>query len=264
MDHEQHYIPLDRIVPNSWNANEQDEITFDGLVSDVADTGFIDSLTVVPIENGLYRIIGGEHRWMAAKAAGEDKVPCLVLMGEKWQDTDLQKFVTVRMNIRKGKLNPNKFIKLYDEMAEKYGQQELQKLFGFTNKHALNKVIKDATKSAKKVLPKELHGELEERAKDAKTVEDIGRIVQEMFAKSGDTVAQSYMIFTYGKQEHIYVSMSTEMRKVMDKVLMFCDASKTDINEFMAPITKAYLAEAIKGLDTAAETKEDVENVYDD
>jgi hypothetical protein len=261
--HEQLYIPLDKIIPNSWNANEQDEVMFDGLVSDVADTGFIDSLTVVPAPDGFYRIIGGEHRWMAAKAAGEETVPCLVLVGEKWQDMDLQKFVTVRMNMRKGKLNPQKFIKLYDEMAEKYGQQELQKLFGFTNKHALNKVIKDATKSAKKVLPKELHGELEEKAKDAKTVEDIGRIVQEMFAKSGDTVAQSYMIFTYGKQEHIYVSMSNTMRKAMDKVLLFCDTSKIDINDFMAPIIKAHLTEAMKGLDAVEEKDEDSENAYD-
>jgi hypothetical protein len=247
--HEQAYLPLDLIIPNDWNANEQDERTFDAFVDDVAETGFIDSLTVVPIDDGTYRIIGGEHRWRAAKASGEDEVPCLILKGAKWADEDLQKFVTVRLNMFKGKLNPEKFAKLYREMADKYGKEQLQKLFGFTDKRAFKKILSGVTKAAKQALPKELHGDLDEKAKDAQTVEDLGNIVQEMFQKYGDTADKSFMIFTHGKQEHIYVAMSTDMRRAMDKVCLYCETVGMDINEFMAPVTKACLEEAMKGLD---------------
>jgi hypothetical protein len=196
---------------------------------------------------------------MAAKAAGEDKIPCLILMGEKWQDEDLQKFVTVKLNMLKGKLNPEKFVRLYEEMATKYNAQELQKAFGFTNKGALNKIIKSATKAAKQALPKEMHAELEEKARDAKTVDDIGRIVQEMFAKNGDTVDKSFMVFTYGKQEHVYVAMSNATRKVMDKVLLFCETSGTDLNELLAPVLKERLFEAMQELDDGESEETDTE-----
>lgn len=256
--HEQAYISVDRIVPNSWNTNEEDERTFDHLVDDVAETGFIDSLTVVGIDDGNYRIIGGEHRWRAAKAAGEDEIPCLILKGKKWKDQDLQKFVTVRLNMLKGKINPEKFAKLYREMADKYGAEQLQKLFGFTDKNAFRRILKGVTSAAKQVLPKELHADLDEKAKDAKTVEDLGVIVQEMFAKYGDTADKSFMIFTHGKQEHIYIQMNTPMRRAMDKVATYCEVSGTDINKFMEPVTKACLKKAMKGLEDIDQAKPQV------
>jgi hypothetical protein len=249
--HEQSYLPVDQIVPNDWNANEEDEVTFDALVDEVSETGFIDSLTVVPIDDGTYRIIGGEHRWMAAKASGAQEVPCLILRGEKWRDADLQKFVTVRMNVIRGKLNPEKFVKLYEEMAEKYGAEALQKMFGFVDKRAFKRIVKGVTKAAKQSLPKELHKEMDEKARDAKTVDDLGTIVQEMFQKYGDTVGHSFMIFTHGKQEHIYVQMNQAMRKAMDKVVLYCETTDTDINDFMEPVIVAHLKEAMAKLEEA-------------
>ena len=253
------YVSLDKIVPNNWNANEEDEATFDALVDDVSETGFIDSLTVVPMENGTYRIIGGEHRWMAAKASGSSEVPCLILKGEKWRDEDLQKFVTVRMNVIRGKLNPEKFARLYEEMAEKYGAEQLQKMFGFVDKRAFKKLVKGVTKAAKQSLPKELHGEMVEKAKDAKTVDDLSTIVQEMYQKYGDTVSKSYMIFTHGKQEHIYVQMDQKMRRAMDKVILYIETAGVDINDFMAPVVKACLKEAMAKLEQVEEKVSDAD-----
>jgi hypothetical protein len=243
---------VDKILPNPWNANEQDERSFDALVDEVSETGFIDSITVVPLEGDLYRIIGGEHRWRAAKASGEEFVPCLILQGTKWKDEDLQKFVTVRMNMIKGKLNPTKFAAIYSEMATKYGKDQLQKLFGFVDKKAFAKLTRGVVEGAKRSLPKELHADLEEKAKDAKTAEDLGQIVQEMYAKYGDTMAQSFMVMTHGKQEHIYVALNTPMRKAMQKVMLFCETTQTDINAFMEPVLKECLAKAMAGLDDAA------------
>jgi len=100
-----------------------------------------------------------------------------------------------------------------------------------------------------KALPKDLQDEFEDRAKDAKTAEDLQRIIQMLFAKYGDTVDLSYMIFTYGKQEHIYVQMNPAMRKAMDKVVAYCKMTCQDINDFMVPITQAFMKEALAALE---------------
>jgi len=243
------YVSVDRIIPNNWNTNEEDEPTFDLLVEGVSETGIIDTLTVVPMEDGTFTILGGEHRWMAAKASGEDEVPCLILKGEKWKDEDLQKFTSVRLNVIRGKQNPEKFAKVYKEMAEKHGAEQLQKMFGFVDKRAFRRLVKGVTAAVSKDLPKNLQGEMEEKAKDARTVEDLEHIVQEMFQKYGETVNQSFMIFACGKQEHLYIAMSSKMRKAMDKVILYCEKTKTDINDFMVPVTNEYLREAVARLE---------------
>ena len=250
--HDLKYISVDKIVPTEWNANEEDERTFDLLVDEVTDTGFIAPITVVPLDNGTFCVIAGEHRWRAAKAAGEDEIPALVLKGEKWKERDLQKFISVRMNMIKGKMNPEKFAALYQEMADKYGKEQLQKLFGFVDKKAFNKLAKGVIAGAKQSLPKELHKDLEEKTKDAKTAEDLGMVVQEMFAKYGDTMAQSFMIMTHGKQEHIYVKMSSKTRRAMDKVMTYCEVTHTDINKIMADIILEGVAKRAEDLNEGA------------
>lgn len=258
--HKLEYISVDKILPNPWNANEQDERSFDALVSEVSETGFIDSITVVPLEKGLYRIIGGEHRWRAAKASGDEFVPCLILQGAKWKDEDLQKFVTVRMNMIRGKLNPDKFVAIYSEMAQKYGKDQLQKLFGFVDKKAFAKLTKGVVAGAKQSLPKELHADLEEKAKDAKTAEDLGQIVQEMYAKYGDTMAQSFMVMTHGKQEHLYISMDSKTRKAMNKVVTYCEMTSTDINEVMSGIVQEGVTKRSAVLESGCKPELDTED----
>jgi ParB-like chromosome segregation protein Spo0J len=257
------HVPIDLLVPNDWNPQDQDEATFQRLVDEIVENGFMDPCEVVPLEDGRYRIIGGEHRWMAAKAAQKgleeagkpdaakelDELPCIILTGDRWKDEDLQKFVTIRLNVIRGKLDPEKFLKLYEELADKYGAESLQTLMGYTDAKGFQKLVDGVRKGMQKALPKDLQDEFEDRAKDAKTAEDLQRIIQMLFAKYGETVDQSFMIFTYGKQEHIYVQMNKDMRKAMDKVVVFCKMTCQDINDFMVPITQAYMKAALEALE---------------
>lgn len=243
------YVPIDLIHPNSWNAQTQDEITFQRLVDEIRDVGFVDPLEVVPMSDGTYRIIGGEHRWQAAKVIGMDELPCAVIADKKWQDEDLQKFATVRLNVIKGKLDPEKFAKLYGEMAEKYGAEALQQLMGYVDTKGFQKLVGDVKRGMKKSLPKELQDEFDEKAKEAKTVEDLSNIIQHLFAKHGDTVSLSYMIVTYGKQEHVYIQANSKTKKALDKVLAYCKHANEDINDFMAPIIEEAGKQALKQLE---------------
>jgi len=239
--HDLKYLPVDSLVPNSWNPQTQDDAVFERLVAEITEVGFIDPIEVVSLDDGRFRILGGEHRWQAAKKAGLDEVPCIVIQGAKWNEVDLQKFVTVRLNTLRGQLDPDKFLKLYEEMADKYGKESLQRLMGYTDSAKWAKFIDTLTKDMKKGLPKEMQKEFESKAKEAKSVQDLERIIQELFAKHGDTMDLSFIIFTYGKQDHIYVQMTRAMKKSMDKVAEYCRLTSQDINVVMEPVVKQFL-----------------------
>ena len=243
------YIPIDLIQTNNWNPQSQDELTFQRLCDEIRDVGFVDPLEVVPLDDGHYRIIGGEHRWQAAKVIGMDEVPCAVIIDGKWQDEDLQKFATVRLNVLKGKLDPEKFAKLYGEMAEKYGAEALQQLMGYVDTKGFQKLVGDVKRGMKKSLPKELQDEFDEKAKEAKTVEDLSNIIQHLFAKHGDTVNSSFMVFTYGKQEHVYIQCNSATKRALDKVLAYCKHANEDINDFLAPLIAEAGKKALKELE---------------
>lgn len=246
--HELKYLPLDQIVPNPWNPQKMDEATFQKLVEEMQANGCIAPLQVVPFTDGSYRIIGGEHRWRAASIVGLMELPCIVLTGKKWTDEDLQKFVTVRLNIIGGETDPERFLKLYNEMAEKFGKDAMQSMFGYTDTRAFQKLIGTMARGIKKSLPKGAQSEFEEKAKEAKTVEDLASIVQMLFAKYGDTVPKSYMVFTYGKQEHVYVQMNPKMKRALDKVINVLRETGEDMNAFFAPVLEEAAVKAAEAL----------------
>jgi ParB/RepB/Spo0J family partition protein len=260
-DSRQMMLPIDAIVPNDWNPQKMDSTTFNTLVEEIEEVGFIDALTVVDLEDGTYRIIGGEHRWRAARSIGMTELPALVLPHADW-DEDTQKFVTVRLNVLKGDLDPEKFLPLYNEMVDKYGKEAMQRLFAFSDKKALDKAIGKMREGVKETLPPELQDKFERQAKEARSVDELDEIIRRLFNEYGDTLNQSFMIFTYGKYEHIYITMNIHTKKALDKVLQYCKMSGADINDFIAPIMQACATEAIKKM--AEEHMKEEEVVEDD
>lgn len=238
------WLSVDLLVPNSWNVNAQDDATFNLLQDEIAEVGLIDPIEVVPMTDGTYLIIGGEHRWRASKNLGHDEVPCILLTDSKWQETDLQKFVSMRLNVIHGKIDAEKFAKLYTEMAEKYGADSIQRLMGYTDSRGFQKLVGQVKKGLKEALPKEMQEDLEQATKDVKSVKDLENIIQDLFQKYGDTLNQSYMIFTYGKQQHIYIALDAKMRRAMDKTMQACQLLRQDINDFMRPVVEEFLKKA--------------------
>lgn len=230
------FIPINDIEKNSWNPNQMTQEELDRLSEEIEDVGFIDPLEVVPLNTGKFRIIGGEHRYIAAQELGLEALPCMLLTGARWQDVDLQKLVTVRLNAIKGQLNPEKMAVLYHQMAKKYGEESLQNLFAFTQDDAWKKLVSQIKQGLSQAgLPQERQREFGDKAKEAKTLKDLERILNEMWSSYGDTVSQSFMIFTYGTREHIYVAMGKQMRDAMKKVMKHCEAEGKDINSVLGP-----------------------------
>jgi ParB/RepB/Spo0J family partition protein len=236
-------LDIQLIEKNPWNPNTMSEEGLNRLIQEIEEVGFIDPIQVVPMESGKYRVLGGEHRFEAMLALGHVTIPAVVLTEDKWQDEDLQKLVTVRLNVLKGKLDPARMALLYDEMAKKYGDQALQNLFAYTDKGAYNKMLGSIQRGLKQAgVPQKVQKDFEESAKEAKSVEDIGMILNDMFASYGDTVSQDFMVFTYGGHEHIYIAMDEPLRAAMRKISSRCDGSGESVLDLIGPAIREVAA----------------------
>jgi len=225
---------------NPWNPNTLDQDDFNRLVSEIEDVGFIAPVQVIPVDGGRYRIIGGEHRVAAAVDLRLPSIPAMVLDGPRWKDEDLQKLVTVRLNVLRGKLNPDKMALLYHQMAKRYGEDALQSLFAYTDTHGWDKLVSGIKQGlSKAALPKDKQKEFAEKAKEAKTLKDLERILNELWSSYGDTVQLSFMVFTYGKREHFYIAMDKKTREAVRRIGDHCKGHAKDINTVLGPALQA-------------------------
>lgn len=237
------------LVGAEWNPNEMAAEDFALLKEQILEVGFIDPPTVVEVEGPdgkpFYRIIGGHHRVAAAKELKLRKIPVDILQGERWKDEDLQKLQTVRMNVLHGKMNPEKMVSLYNEMAGRYGDS-VTKMLGYANDAGLKKMIKQVQGDLAKTLEPELAKQFQEQAKEAKTVGDLEKIIQRLMSDGGDTAKHGFVVFSWGGKEHIYVAMSDKTREAMMRVVRASRDRKIDINE----VIEDAIVDAVRNLDS--------------
>lgn len=242
-------VGVKEIIPNPDNPNEMTKKELELLVESIKEIGFIDPPQVVEVETDKegrsYFIVGGEHRWRAAIAAGLTTIPVDVLQGEDWSNQDIIDFVTVRMNVLHGKTNPEKFLKLYKRTVEKYGKEVVAKYMGFTSEDGIKKLIGVMAKSMKETLPPEMAEEFAKEAKDAKTVADLNNIIQRLFNEYGDTIKHNFMIFSWAGKEHIYLAMNKETHDAMKVIMKEAKKQELDINNILGNAIKE-IAESIK------------------
>lgn len=231
--YQQLYIDVEELEPSPWNPNKQPPEVFERLCDEMAKFGCTVPLQVVKKQGGGYRIIGGEHRWLAAKKLGMEAVPCLVLEGDAWASEDLQKFETVRLNILHGNLDPDRFLKLYEEMVDKFGQEQVQQLFAFTDAKEFQKLISRLKKDLARSIPG-AKGQVK-KLDAANTVEDVNRIVQEIIGRHGSTVDKGYMVFTYAHADHVYVPLDKETYALVKKLLKTVEAKNLHVSRALVP-----------------------------
>ena len=72
------------------------------LAQSIADQGVLQPILVTPTSGGRYRIVAGERRWRAARAAGLTAVPCVV------RELDVVKQMEIALieNLQREDLNP--------------------------------------------------------------------------------------------------------------------------------------------------------------
>lgn len=224
------------LVGVDWNPNEMSEDEYILLKESIKKVGFIDPPTVAHVERDdgttYYEIVSGHHRVKAAIDLELRKIPVDLLQGGMWQEEDLRKFQNVRSNVIHGKMNPDKMVSLYREMAKKYGEDAVR-LLGYTNDDGLKKMIKQVSKDIKKTMSSELADQFEKQAKTARTVGDLDKIIQKFMSDGGDTAEYGFLVFTWGGKEHIYVAMSDKTREAVKRIVRASRSKKVDINELI-------------------------------
>jgi len=244
-------LDIDIIEGSDWNPNEMSDKAFDRLVEEIEESGMIDPIQVVP-HGEKYRIIGGHHRHAACRLLGYDAIPAIVLTDEKWQDVERQKLSTVRLNIIKGSMNKEKFIALYNEVADKHGESSVADLMGFTDEDAFNKLVADTRKNIKDSgLPdaaiKEFDREMEKVGEELKTIDGISAILHKIFNKYGDTLDQHFMYFDFGGKQHLYVGVQRPTFKRVEAMMDKLRGTGIDADDFFSALTE-FADEVISGM----------------
>jgi len=242
-------VPMDLIACNTWNPNEMDDPTFNRLVQEIEDVGFINPIQIVPCEGDKFLLIAGEHRWGAVRTLGWPTIPANIIMDERFIDDELQKLVTVRLNVIAGKLNPDKFIKLKEEVAKKYGEDQLQALFGFTDTDAWRKLTKGVVEAVEKTgtAGKAVAGELKKRTGKVRTVDGLGALVSKLFKKYGNDLPHSFMVFSFGGRDHLYIIANDEMMQAIEVIKDGCRKKDLNINDVMLPAMVSLAKKMKKG-----------------
>ena len=138
-------LPLSQIEScQSQPRKNFDQEKLEELADSIRQHGLIQPLTVRKLSSGYYQIIAGERRWRAARLAGLDEVPAVII------EADDQKAMELAMieNLQREDLNP---------MEEAAGFQSLIETYHMTQDEAAQRVGKSRSAVANALRLLDLH-----------------------------------------------------------------------------------------------------------
>ncbi len=124
------YLPISQVESCAGQPRKQfDPDALADLADSIREHGIIQPLTVRKLQSGYYQIIAGERRWRAARMAGLDQVPAIII------EADDRKAMELAMieNLQREDLNP---------MEEAAGFQSLIETYHMTQEEAAQRVGK--------------------------------------------------------------------------------------------------------------------------
>ena len=129
-------LPIYKVEPNPDQPRQDfDEEELAALSESIAEHGIIQPLTVRELDSGYYQIIAGERRWRAARMAGLNEVPAIVMEAD---DRKVKELALIE-NLQRQDLNP---------VEEALGYQSLMADYGLTQEEAAARVGKSRPRVA--------------------------------------------------------------------------------------------------------------------
>ena len=123
-------LPVYKVEPNPDQPRQDfDEEELQALADSIEIHGVIQPLTVREMNGGYYQIIAGERRWRAARMAGLDQVPVVVIEADDKKAMEL----ALIENLQRQDLNP---------VEEALGYRSLMQEYGLTQEEAASRVGK--------------------------------------------------------------------------------------------------------------------------
>lgn len=123
-------LPISQVESYSAQPRKHfDEESLQELADSITEHGIIQPLTVRKLSSGYYQIIAGERRWRAARLAGLQEVPVIVMEADDRKAAEL----AMIENLQREDLNP---------MEEAAGFQSLIETYHMTQEEAAQRVGK--------------------------------------------------------------------------------------------------------------------------
>ena len=116
-------LPISQVEPGLNQPRKRfEQGALDDLTESIRVHGIIQPLTVRRLATGYYQIIAGERRWRAAKAAGLQEVPAVII------EADDRKVMELGLieNLQREDLNPAEEARGYRTLMEEYGLTQEQ------------------------------------------------------------------------------------------------------------------------------------------
>ena len=124
------YLPISQVESCSSQPRKRfDEVSLAELADSIREHWIIQPLTVRKLASGYYQIIAGERRWRAARIAGLQEVPVIVIEADDRTAAEL----AMIENLQREDLNP---------MEEAVGFQSLIETYHMTQEEAASRVGK--------------------------------------------------------------------------------------------------------------------------
>ena len=260
-------LPLASLVKNEDNPNKMSARQFDLLCDNFEETGLTDPILVRPLDlpgvaklaeeakaskvdlaallveaDQKFRIVGGHHRYDAGQYLGFDEVPVTVIMDPKF-DADKEKFQIVRMNAIHGKLDPQAFFKLYQQLSDNYTDEILQDAFGFAEEAEFKKLIEQTAKS----LPdKHLQDKFKEAAKEIKTIDGLSKLLNEMFTKYGDTLPFGYLVLDHAGKRSMWLRIEGKTMNALDLIGAMCIDNNRTVDDVVGGVLQIIAKGGLK------------------
>ncbi|MCI9155391.1 MAG: ParB/RepB/Spo0J family partition protein [Lawsonibacter sp.] len=116
-------LPISQVEPGLNQPRKRfEQGALDDLAESIRVHGIIQPLTVRRLASGYYQIIAGERRWRAAKAAGLQEVPAVII------EADDRKVMELGLieNLQREDLNPAEEARGYRTLMEEFGLTQEQ------------------------------------------------------------------------------------------------------------------------------------------
>ena len=114
-------LPIQKVEPNPQQPRKNfDPEELQALADSIALHGVIQPLTVRRMDNGFYQIIAGERRWRAARLAGLQEIPAVVIDADDEKATEL----ALIENLQRQDLNPVEEALGYRRLLDEYGMTQ--------------------------------------------------------------------------------------------------------------------------------------------
>jgi len=152
-------LPLERIRPNPAQPRERfDPALLAELAASLREHGVLQPVLVRPLPDGAYELIAGERRWQAARQAGLDALPALVLQASPRRALEL----ALVENIQRADLTALEEAEAYKGLMAALGltHEKLAERLGISRVAVTNRLrLLSLTERAREAL---LHGRISE------------------------------------------------------------------------------------------------------